>query len=183
MEAYLNAHHAIDNLRASARAAAAAASAAAGPGPGSAAAAAAAGQGPRVVVAGPTDAGKSTLCRLLLNWAVRAGAAPAYLDLDVGQGTVTAPGCIAAAPIEAPVGVEEGYPTEVPLVFFHGHAAPADAPELYKFLVERAAAALDRRSEAGARAAADGLVANTLGWIDGAGYDILLHVVRALRVS
>jgi polyribonucleotide 5'-hydroxyl-kinase len=112
MVSYVNAHHAINNLRNEARAAAAAAAAAAapdapaGPGPGSA-------QGPRVVVVGPTDVGKSTLCRMLLNWAVRAGHQPTYVDLDVGQGTITAPGCLAATPVETPIDVEEGYPVQV----------------------------------------------------------------------
>eukprot|EP00775_Hariotina_reticulata_P005941 gene5941-6180_t len=46
---YLNSHHVINNLRDEAKQKG--------------------GQGPRVVVAGPTDAGKSTLCRMLLNWA------------------------------------------------------------------------------------------------------------------
>jgi polyribonucleotide 5'-hydroxyl-kinase len=107
MASYINAHHGINNLRNEARAAGAApGAAAAGPGPGSA-------QGPRVVVAGPTDVGKSTLCRMLLNWGVRAGYQPTYVDLDVGQGTVTAPGCLAATPVEVPIDVEEGYPVQV----------------------------------------------------------------------
>ena len=29
--------------------------------------------------------GKSTVCRLLLNYAVRLGRKPVYVDLDVGQ--------------------------------------------------------------------------------------------------
>ena len=48
--------------------------------------------GPRVVIAGPTDAGKSTLTRILLNYAVRRGRKPLFLDLDVGQGDITVPG-------------------------------------------------------------------------------------------
>ena len=36
---------------------------------------------------GPTDVGKSTVCRLLLNYAVRLGRKPIYVDLDVGQVT------------------------------------------------------------------------------------------------
>ncbi len=42
--------------------------------------------GPRVIVVGPTDAGKSTLCRLLINYAVRSGFEPTFVDLDVGEG-------------------------------------------------------------------------------------------------
>lgn len=43
-----------------------------------------AGQGPRVLIAGPTDSGKSTICKMLLNWAVRSGHQATYIDLDIG---------------------------------------------------------------------------------------------------
>ena len=34
---------------------------------------------------GPTDVGKSTVCKLLVNYAARLGRAPVFVDLDVGQ--------------------------------------------------------------------------------------------------
>ncbi len=37
------------------------------------------------MVVGPTDVGKSTLCRLLVSYASRLGRAPILVDLDVGQ--------------------------------------------------------------------------------------------------
>ncbi len=37
-------------------------------------------------VVGPTDVGKSSLCRILLNYAVRTGWAPTAVDLDIGEG-------------------------------------------------------------------------------------------------
>ncbi len=40
-------------------------------------------------VVGPTDSGKSSLARILLNYAVRAGWAPTAVDLDIGAGTAT----------------------------------------------------------------------------------------------
>ena len=42
--------------------------------------------GPISMVVGPCDVGKSTVCRILLNYAVRMGRRPIYVDLDVGQG-------------------------------------------------------------------------------------------------
>lgn len=41
--------------------------------------------GPRVMIVGPGDVGKSTLCQLMLNYAVRMGRRPVFVDLDVGQ--------------------------------------------------------------------------------------------------
>ena len=37
------------------------------------------------MITGPVDVGKSTLCRILLNYAVRLGRRPIYCDLDIGQ--------------------------------------------------------------------------------------------------
>ncbi|KAL3844252.1 hypothetical protein ACJIZ3_001655 [Penstemon smallii] len=81
-------------------------------------------QGPRVIVVGPTDSGKSTLSRMLLSWAAKQGWKPTFVDLDIGQGTITIPGCIAATPIELPIDPVEGVPLDMPLVYFHGHATP-----------------------------------------------------------
>ena len=43
-----------------------------------------AGRPPRVLVAGPADTGKSSLCRTLANWMARSGHAGTLVDLDVG---------------------------------------------------------------------------------------------------
>jgi polyribonucleotide 5'-hydroxyl-kinase len=38
--------------------------------------------GPRTIVVGPTDSGKTTLCRILLSYAHKMGHQPLYIDLD-----------------------------------------------------------------------------------------------------
>lgn len=81
-------------------------------------------QGPRVIVVGPTDSGKSSLSMMLLNWASKQSWKPTFVDLDIGQGSITIPGCIAATPIEMPIDPVEGIPLEMPLVYFFGHTTP-----------------------------------------------------------
>ena len=49
--------------------------------------------------------------------------------------------------MESPIDIEEGLPAEVPLVYFYGHANADANPDLYKFLVERLANLLDRRTQ------------------------------------
>lgn len=54
-------------------------------------------KGPVTMIVGPSDVGKSTLCKILLNYAVRMGGMsrrPIFVDLDVGQGHISIPGTI-----------------------------------------------------------------------------------------
>ena len=57
---------------------------------------------------GPTDVGKSSLAKILLNYAVRKGWAPTFADLDLGQGGITCPATVGATPVDRPVDVAEG---------------------------------------------------------------------------
>eukprot|EP00300_Choanocystis_sp_HF-7_P015507 c19085_g2_i2.p1 GENE.c19085_g2_i2~~c19085_g2_i2.p1 ORF type:complete len:166 (+),score=28.68 c19085_g2_i2:10-507(+) len=59
-------------------------------------------QGPRVMIIGPVDSGKSTLCRQLINYAIRDHVQPVFVDLDVGQAHVSVPGTISAAVVTHP---------------------------------------------------------------------------------
>lgn len=51
-------------------------------------------RGPIAMIVGPCDVGKSTVCRILLNYAVRTGRRPILVDLDIGQGQISIPGTI-----------------------------------------------------------------------------------------
>lgn len=66
-------------------------------------------RGPITLVVGPTDVGKSTICRILINYAVRLGHRPIFADLDVGQGTISVPGTIGSLLIERPASIEEAF--------------------------------------------------------------------------
>lgn len=217
MPSYLNAHDALEARRAlAAEAAASSASSAAvdpccprrkGQRGGSAAT-----EGPRAIVVGPTNAGKSTICKILLNYAVRGGWRPTFLDLDVGQGALAPPGCLAATPVDAPLAADAAAP-DAPLAFFFGSASPADNLELFRFMVAKMAALLNRRSEAASEAAArqlqqqqaggsatqetrnpspsknnnvaaSGWVVNWPGWCDGEdALSLLCAVVEALSID
>ncbi len=85
MVMYANVHAALNKYRKEAEATPATAAAGGGGGAGEGEEEVEPKRGPCVLVVGPTDVGKTTLCRILLNYAVRKGSRPLYVDLDVGQ--------------------------------------------------------------------------------------------------
>lgn len=140
-------------------------------------------RGPRVMVVGPTDSGKTSTCRILLSYAVRRGRTPAFVDLDVGQGSITVPGVISATPVEkSSLTVLEGFRHSVPLSYFYGDVTLSGNPELFKRLVRRLAETLNTRIT-DPLARASGLIINTAGWVEGTGKELLIDAARALEVD
>ncbi|KFM02760.1 Polyribonucleotide 5'-hydroxyl-kinase Clp1, partial [Aptenodytes forsteri] len=117
-------------------------------------------RGPRVMVVGPTDVGKTTVCRLLLNYAVRLGRRPTFVELDVGQGSVSIPGTMGALYIERPADVEEGFSLQAPLVYHFGSTTPGTNIKLYNKITSRLADVFNQRCEVNRRASGSGCVTN-----------------------
>lgn len=144
-------------------------------------------RGPTVLVVGPTDVGKSTLCRILAGYAVRSGWAPFFADLDLGQGSLGLPGSISCVSVDAPVDPAAGWPEDAPAIWYQGDLSfgkdgdnQDSQKALYLKLVSDAAAALEARAARSPLARASGGVVNTMGWIDGLGYDLLRESARIL---
>ncbi|CAI5941692.1 unnamed protein product [Closterium sp. NIES-64] len=145
----------------------------------------------RVLLVGPTDSGKSTLARMLLCWAARQQWHPTYVDLDVAHSSVTVPGAVAATPVEAPLEASARTVEEAPLVLFYGHTNPsgsghssgstagsecedggggAPGAVLRTYQPQVHTVGGEMRHLLGWAAA--GIIANSMGWVDGAGYQV-----------
>eukprot|EP00058_Branchiostoma_floridae_P009643 XP_002595131.1 hypothetical protein BRAFLDRAFT_118599 [Branchiostoma floridae] len=140
-------------------------------------------RGPRVMIVGPTDVGKSTLCRLLLNYAVRLGRRPTFVDLDVGQGSIAIPGTIGGILVERPADVEEGFSLQAPLIYHFGHASPGANMQLYERIIAKCADVFNQRCELNRQASVSGCIINTCGWVKGEGYKSILHAAREFEVD
>lgn len=140
-------------------------------------------RGPICMVVGPTDVGKSSVTKILLNYAVRLGRKPIYVDLDVGQGDISVPGSMGAMMVERPASVEEGFIQNAPLVYHYGHTSPGHNNVLYKELVSRLADVVRERMKASRKADHSGVVINTCGWVQAEGYDHIKHIAQAFEID
>jgi polyribonucleotide 5'-hydroxyl-kinase len=93
-----------------------------------------------VMVVGPTDSGKTSLCRTLVAWATRMGWSPLMVDLDPGQQDLTVPGAIGAVAVNrASLAVDEAGVAGRAVSFFAGGASPADNQEAFRAAMRRLA--------------------------------------------
>jgi polyribonucleotide 5'-hydroxyl-kinase len=99
------------------------------------------------MVVGAVDSGKSTLCKILCNYAARCGEYVTYIDLDIGQGSITIPGVLSAIAWERPLDPEESFGSAAPIGYFYGHVSPGENPKLFKVLTQHLATAVLRRCE------------------------------------
>ena len=144
--------------------------------------------GPRLLVVGPTDSGKSTLCQILSAYAVRAGYAPVFVDLDVGQSTISIPGTIGAAVLSPrEITPDRRVTAARPLVYWYGDKSPDSTTGAgdgrYGSLVSILADAVDDRTANDVGIRASGVIVNMCGRVDEVGYQEMLHVVRSYSIE
>ncbi|KAI9996389.1 hypothetical protein PInf_013816 [Phytophthora infestans] len=140
--------------------------------------------GPRVLVCGPVDSGKSTLTQILVNYALRLGEKPTLVELDVGQGCLSVPGTISASPLDMnSLSIEEDFILTNPLAYFYGHAASSENVELFRYQQQVLSKAVKRRLANDEEVNASGCVINTCGWVDGTGFDMLVHAIKDFDVD
>ncbi|KAG0368283.1 Pre-mRNA cleavage complex II protein Clp1-domain-containing protein [Gamsiella multidivaricata] len=152
------------------------------------------GQGPRVLIVGPNDVGKTSLSKILLSYALRQNRQPIYVDLDCSEGSITMPGCLTATPLTEMIDVEEGFgssatsaPTAgsavMPLAYYYGFPSPKDNAKLYNVLLARLAQSVNRRLEEDEAARKSGIVIDTNGLIDATGYEVIANCIKAFSVD
>lgn len=147
--------------------------------------------GPRVLVVGPEDSGKTSLVRILTSYAVKSDRQPVVVNLDPRQGMLSVPGSFTAAAFSSIVDVEEGWgsspisgpspiPVKMPLVYHYGLANPEKEEKPFKPLVTRMALAVTSRMEGDKESKQGGFIIDTPGSISpgkGGVYDCIEHII------
>ncbi|KIV87633.1 hypothetical protein PV11_03165 [Exophiala sideris] len=181
MSEYINLHFALESLRDQAKASGR--------------------EGPRVLILGPENAGKSTLAKVLTGYAARSARSPVVINLDVQEGVMSVAGTMTATVFKSMMDVEEGWgtapmsgpngavPVKMPLVYFFGSHTPEEKEgKVYRAQANRLALAVAGRVAQDSEARESGLIIDTPGSLTSTkagtvGYDIIQEIVSEFAVS
>lgn len=146
--------------------------------------------GPRVLVVGPENSGKTSLVKILTSYAIKSGRQPMVVNLDPRQGMLSVPGSFSAAAYSSIVDMEEGWgsspisgpspiPVKMPLVYHYGLKDPEES-KMFKPLVTRMALAVTSRLEEDKLSKQAGFIIDSSGAISqgkNGVYDNIEHIV------
>ncbi|KAI0815883.1 Pre-mRNA cleavage complex II protein Clp1-domain-containing protein [Xylaria sp. FL0064] len=178
MVSYLNLHFKLESLRAAAQKS---------------------GQmGPRVLVVGPPNAGKSSLVRTLASWATRMGRQPLVVNTDSREGMLTLPGTLSAAVFATLIDITTDWgslpssgasaiPVKLPLAYYYGLPQSDDNSKLFKRLLSQLAIAATSRLAEDIDVKQAGMLIDTGGIPTGARaatyHDFVAHIVAEFSVN
>lgn len=145
------------------------------------------GEGPRVMVVGPSEAGKTSLCKILTAYAVKLGRTPLLMDLDPADNCLGPPGSLSVCSMDSDAVTVEtqattGVPvsSQPPLVIWH--SATELQSQLFAVQVTALAQKIAKRFENDEAARTAGLIVNTSGQMD-KDLDLLTNAIRDLQIS
>lgn len=156
------------------------------------------GRSPVAMVVGPTNSGKSSLCKILAAYANKMDRYPMLVNLDPAEGVFAVPGSLSAAPVSDILDVEEGWggttisgPAEKhpkqPLVYYYGLEKPATNMAYYKHACRRLALGVRARLDKDAAVRSSGVIIDTpAALVDkekDPGYSMVANAVAEFGVS
>ena len=131
--------------------------------------------GPRVLILGPENAGKTSLAKILTAYATKVSRQPVVVNLDPAEGLLSVPGTLTAAAFRTMIDVEEGWanspmsgpspvPVKLPLVYFYPLQDPLEADgAVYRPVVSRLALSVTGRMAEDEDSRETGIIVDTPG--------------------
>ncbi|KAI0831014.1 Clp1-domain-containing protein [Hypoxylon sp. FL0890] len=151
--------------------------------------------GPRVLVVGPPNAGKTSLVKMLTGWATRMGRQPLVVNTDCREGMLALPGSLSAAVFATIIDITTDWgslpssgpsavPVKLPLAYDYGLGQPEDNMRLFKRILSRLAVAVTSRLSEDLDVKTSGLLIDT-GGINSSkgGYDHIAHIIAEFSVN
>lgn len=131
--------------------------------------------GPRVLIVGPENAGKTSLAKILTAYATKMERQPIVVNLDPTEGMLSVPGTLTATAFRTMIDVEEGWgnspmsgpspvPVKLPLVYFYPSQNPLENEgALYRPVLSRLALSVTGRMAEDEDARETGIIVDTPG--------------------
>ncbi|KAF9227794.1 hypothetical protein BS17DRAFT_774335 [Gyrodon lividus] len=134
---------------------------------------------PRVLILGPENSGKTTICKIMSNYAVRVGQnwSPLLVNVNPSEGAWTVPGTISAAAVRSPIATASpanplgsaatSAPTAfasnalIPLTYWYGHVETKRNPHLLDRLIRNLGINVVERYDNDPEARVSGLIVDT----------------------
>ncbi|TKA62474.1 hypothetical protein B0A49_07010 [Cryomyces minteri] len=153
-------------------------------------------EGPRVLVVGKENAGKTSLVKLLTAYALKSGSRPTVLNLDPREGVLSIPGTLTCTTFASMLDIEDGWgsspisgptalPVKTPLVYHFPLESPEEDPKMFKPVATRMALAATSRLEEDPEAKEAGFIIDTPASVSSArgGYENIQHIVSEFSVN
>ncbi|KAI1093020.1 Clp1-domain-containing protein [Rostrohypoxylon terebratum] len=151
--------------------------------------------GPRVLVVGPPNAGKTSLVKTLTGWATRMGRQPLVVNTDCREGMLALPGSLSAAVFATIIDITTNWgstpssgpsaiPVKLPIAYNYGLGQPDENVRLFKRVISRLAVAVTSRLSEDPDVKTSGLLIDTGGVsASKGGYDHIAHIVSEFSVN
>ena len=149
--------------------------------------------GPRILILGDTDTGKSTLCKLLINWAQRKKDEPIFIDLDCGQNSISIPGTLCGDVIKDYHIPWRGYQftenddtnnfSRNPFIYYFGNTSPGHSIDLYKHYVSIISMTMKKKMLSSEKQRCGGSIINTCGWVQHQAFPTIKHIIHSFNIN
>ncbi|KAJ6134045.1 hypothetical protein N7523_000367 [Penicillium sp. IBT 18751x] len=154
--------------------------------------------GPRVLLLGPENAGKTSLAKILTAYAVKVGRQPLVVNLDPTEGMLSVPGTLTATAFRTMLDIEEGWgsspmsgpspvPVKLPLVYSYPMPNPLDAEgAIYRPIVSRLALSVTGRMAEDEDAREAGIIVDTPGILSSGkpgSLELINHIVTEFAIT
>uniref|UniRef100_A0A7S1JA38 Protein CLP1 homolog n=1 Tax=Eutreptiella gymnastica TaxID=73025 RepID=A0A7S1JA38_9EUGL len=141
-------------------------------------------KGPRVMICGPQNSGKNSLCRILLNYGTRMGKCMVYADLDPAMNDIV-PGSVAAVAVVQPISIEDKFSLLAPLAYYVGETDCTANADLYAQMMAELGKAVQQRALAAGNEELKhgGVIINTSGLVAEKNVELLIKAIQDFDVN
>ncbi|KAJ4162896.1 Cleavage polyadenylation factor subunit clp1 [Fusarium falciforme] len=155
-------------------------------------------EGPRVLITGGVNTGKTTLARTLTSYATRQGYQPLVVNADPKEGLLSLPGTLSASVLatvmdpeavdgwgSTPTSGPSSVPVKLPLVFYYGLESPEEDPDFYRELVSKLAGSVSGRLNEDENVKSSGVIIDGTGLPEQTkdGFDLVAHIVDEFSIN